>query len=43
MAGKAGLKTELETIESHWRDSGLYFPARPTTRQAAAPAAVGIR
>ncbi|WP_333736215.1 hypothetical protein [Streptomyces sp. IBSBF 2806] len=24
MAGKAGLKTELETVESHWRDSGRF-------------------
>ncbi len=24
MAGKAGLKTELETVESHWRDNGHF-------------------
>ncbi|MFI8234885.1 hypothetical protein ACIGDI_39425 [Streptomyces sp. NPDC085900] len=24
MAGKAGLKTELETVESHWRDNGQF-------------------
>ncbi|MFF3257026.1 hypothetical protein ACFYWP_40010 [Actinacidiphila glaucinigra] len=24
MAGKAGLKTELQTVENHWRDSGQF-------------------